>query len=68
MLAGQLEQEQVSVVARLLTPALPSYNACWYPVFCVANVTVILQVYASGGLNLVGDKKINNVDQQWKVQ
>lgn len=29
MLAGQLEQEQVSVVARLLTPALPPDNACW---------------------------------------
>lgn len=28
MLAGQLEQEQVSVVARLLTPALPLYDAC----------------------------------------
>lgn len=57
MLAGQLEQEQVSVVARLLTPALPSYNACWCPVFFLANVTVILQVYASGGSHLVGDKK-----------
>lgn len=46
MLAGQLEQEQVSVVARLLTlqRLLVSH--------ILADVTVILQVCVSSGLNL----------------
>lgn len=47
MLAGQLEQEQVSVVARLLT-----FLQCLLVSHILANVTVILQVCASGGSNL----------------
>lgn len=47
MLAGQLEQEQVSVVARLLT-----FLQCLLVPHILANVTVILQVCASVGSDL----------------
>lgn len=54
MLAGQLEQEQVSVVARLLTPALPAHGACRRRDRFYANVAVVMRAYLSGGLQLVG--------------
>lgn len=61
MLAGQLEQEQVSVVARLLTlqRLLVSH--------ILTDVTLILQVCVSSAFNIGVHAKYINAEKQEKV-